>query len=161
MPTGIYPVKHIHHIVPKHMGGDDSPDNLTPPISVELHAALHKDLYDHFGFSGDFFAWNTLLGQSNKGIVPYMTGKTHSNKTKAKISRSKRGQKYGQQTEAHRKHLSNANKGQVPWNKGKKIPHSDETKRKLSEANKGKTISEESRKKISESMKRYHAGRLC
>jgi hypothetical protein len=36
--------KHIHHIQPKHMiGVDNSSDNLTPPISVVLHAALHKD----------------------------------------------------------------------------------------------------------------------
>ena len=27
---------HKHHILPKHMGSDNSPDNLTPPISVEL-----------------------------------------------------------------------------------------------------------------------------
>jgi hypothetical protein len=37
--------RHIHHIQPKYLIGiDNSPDNLTPPISVELHAALHKDL---------------------------------------------------------------------------------------------------------------------
>jgi len=23
--------KHKHHIIPKHMGGDNLPDNLTPP----------------------------------------------------------------------------------------------------------------------------------
>ena len=36
-------MKHKHHIIPKHMGGDNSKMNLTPPISVELHAAFHKE----------------------------------------------------------------------------------------------------------------------
>ena len=42
-------MKHKHHIIPRHMGGTDEPSNLTPPISVALHAALHKDLWEHFG----------------------------------------------------------------------------------------------------------------
>jgi hypothetical protein len=35
--------KQIQHIIPKHMTGgiyDNSPDNLTPKISSELHATL-------------------------------------------------------------------------------------------------------------------------
>ena len=40
------------------------------------------------------------------------------------------------------------------WNKGKKLePHSEETKRKISEANKGKTRTREVKRRISESLK--------
>lgn len=47
--------------------------------------------------------------------------------------------------------MSKAHKGQPSPHKGKS--HSEETKRKISEAKKGKDISEETRRKISESLK--------
>jgi len=59
--------KHKHHIQPKHMTGgiyDNSPDNITPPISIAMHAALHKDLYEHFGKTEDFLA-------SKKGTISW------------------------------------------------------------------------------------------
>ena len=49
--------------------------------------------------------------------------------------------------------LSQANKGQIPWSKGKKLgPFSSEHKRKLSDAHKGKTLSAKHKKQISESV---------
>ena len=47
-----------------------------------------------------------------------------------------------------RKKISEANKGKAPWNKGK--TPSEETRKKISESLKGKTHSTETRKKISE-----------
>jgi hypothetical protein len=44
-------------------------------------------------------------------------------------------------------------KGQSPWNKGKKEIYSKETREKMSKAKKGKPLSEEHRKKISEAHK--------
>lgn len=45
-------------------------------------------------------------------------------------------------------------KGYIPWNKGRKVgPRSEDTKRKLREANLGKHHSEEARRKMSESRK--------
>jgi hypothetical protein len=63
---------HKHHIIPRHMTDgvyDNSPDNITPPISVALHAAFHKDLYQHFGKMEDYLAWKSLLGMSLQGII--------------------------------------------------------------------------------------------
>ena len=77
--------KHKHHIIPKHMGGDDSPDNLTPPISIPLHAALHKDLYEHFGKEEDLFAHNVLVGLNVKGILK------HTEEAKRKMSLHQKG----------------------------------------------------------------------
>ena len=48
--------------------------------------------------------------------------------------------------------MSESHKGQIPPNKGK--PMSEEQKKKLSEINKGKHHTEESKRKISESLKR-------
>jgi group I intron endonuclease len=50
-----------------------------------------------------------------------------------------------------RRKLSEANKGQIPWIKNRH--HSEETRRKLSEAHKGKHPSEKTRKKLSEAGK--------
>lgn len=54
-------------------------------------------------------------------------------------------------TDEQKKKLSEAHKGKAPWNKGK--PMSEETKRKISESNKGKYHSEESKRKMSEAHK--------
>ncbi len=44
-----------------------------------------------------------------------------------------------------------ANKGHIPWMKGKH--HSDESKRKMSSASKGRKLSEETKRKISEALR--------
>jgi len=54
---------HRHHIIPKHMGGTDDEENLTPPISIAMHSEFHKDLYEHFGDKYDLIAWKALSGR--------------------------------------------------------------------------------------------------
>jgi hypothetical protein len=57
-------MKHIHHIVPKHMGGTDDPINLIE-LSVEEHAEAHKKLYEEYGNQYDRIAWMALSNQIN------------------------------------------------------------------------------------------------
>jgi hypothetical protein len=158
---------HIHHIEPKYLiGEDNSPNNLTPPISLELHAALHKDLFKHFGNTEDFIAWKSLLGLSLQGITftpeirkkmsEASIGRKHTEKFKQdlairnsqRIWKDSSRQKIGQaqqgriHTEEHNKKISENHKGM----KGKK--HSEESKKKMSEVKKGKKLSEETKKKI-------------
>ena len=81
-----------------------------------------------------------------------------SNETKEKISKANTGRKLSE--EARRK-ISESQRGEKNHNYGVKgknhylygVPKSEEHKRKLSEANKGRTLPEESRKKISEANK--------
>lgn len=54
---------HKHHIVPRHAGGDNAPENLTPPISIRLHAAFHWDRWKHVGAIQDKIAAFMLLGR--------------------------------------------------------------------------------------------------
>lgn len=54
-------MRHIHHIVPKHMGGSDDPSNLVS-LTVEEHAAAHKTLYEKYGKKEDYIAWKGLEG---------------------------------------------------------------------------------------------------
>lgn len=57
---------HTHHIVPRHMGGDDSPDNLVE-LSVEDHAQAHRILYETHGLKADLMAWLMLSGKTTEG----------------------------------------------------------------------------------------------
>ena len=63
-------------------------------------------------------------------------------------------------SEEFKEKISEANKGRIPWNKGKHGIYSEETLKKRSESLKGKTgywtnkhLSEETKKKLSESLK--------
>lgn len=55
--------KDKHHIIPKHDGGTDDPDNITPPISKRMHAMFHYDRWKALGQYKDFLAWRMLMGQ--------------------------------------------------------------------------------------------------
>jgi hypothetical protein len=55
--------RHRHHLIPKHMGGTDDEENLTPPISIQLHAEFHRQLYEEFGKTEDLIAWKALSGR--------------------------------------------------------------------------------------------------
>ena len=111
-------MKHIHHIIPKHMGGTDDPDNLIA-LSIKDHAEAHKKLYEKFGKQEDYIAWmslssqigkdeifiqtSSLGGKLNKGkpkdkrhrekIKNAITGTSHSQEVKKKISKSMLGNK--------------------------------------------------------------------
>jgi len=57
-------MKHIHHIVPKHMGGSNDPSNLIE-LTIEEHAEAHRKLWEKHGKWQDKIAWKTLSGQIN------------------------------------------------------------------------------------------------
>ena len=57
-------MKHKHHIIPKHMGGSDEPDNLIE-LSIEEHAQAHKELWEKYNQEWDRIAWLSLSGQIN------------------------------------------------------------------------------------------------
>jgi hypothetical protein len=50
---------HKHHIIPKHAGGTDDPDNIIE-LSVEEHAEAHRRLYEQYGRVQDKVAWMGL-----------------------------------------------------------------------------------------------------
>jgi hypothetical protein len=56
---------HVHHIVPRHMGGTDDPSNLVE-LTVEEHAEAHRILYEKYGHWEDKIAWEGLSGQITK-----------------------------------------------------------------------------------------------
>lgn len=86
------------------------------------------------------------MSESAKGEKHPMYGKHHSEEAKRKMSESAKGRQFSEET---RRKLSEAKKG-------KGMQFSEETKRKMSEAKKGKYRSEEIKRKISEANKGRH-----
>lgn len=54
-------MKHKHHIIPRHMGGTNDPENLIS-LTPEEHAEAHRILYGNYGKIEDYLAWKGLLG---------------------------------------------------------------------------------------------------
>ena len=96
---------HIHHIIPRHMGGTDHPDNLIE-LSIEKHAQAHKKLYEEHGKIEDKMAWKGLAGMINDEEIIKMRqsiggknvkGYKRTSENCANISAVKLGKKIGKQ----------------------------------------------------------------
>jgi hypothetical protein len=91
-------MKHKHHIIPKHMGGDDSEENLIE-LSIEEHALEHKKLWEKYGHQEDYLAWQGLSGLMTKEELVKEMLKMAGQKG-AKISNMKR---WGTVRKTHKK----------------------------------------------------------
>jgi len=143
-------MKHTHHIIPKHMGGSDDPENLIE-LTIKEHAEAHRVLYEQHGKWQDKVAWQGLLGlipheqimkemyAARRGSGNNFYGKKHTEETKKLISEKTKGKLKGIPKSAEtRKKMSENNGrsqlGKTPWNKGKTSVQlkSLETKMKVS-----------------------------
>jgi hypothetical protein len=123
-------MKHLHHILPRHMGGTDDPSNLVE-LTIEEHAEAHRKLYEEYGRLQDKRAW--------LGLTKIMSGEEI---IKEILTSPK--------SEEHKRKISRAHKGKPkPWligtrngagNAGK--PKSEDHKRKIAEAHTGKVRGE-------------------
>ena len=102
-----------------------------------------------------YWQGKTLSEKTRKKMSESRKGKKLSEETRKKMSESRKGENnpmYGKTfSEETRKKMSKSRKGENNPMYGKR--HSEETRKKMSEALKGKTHSEETRKKMSESKK--------
>jgi hypothetical protein len=168
-------VIHKHHIIPRHMGGSDDPENLIE-LSIEEHAEAHRKLYEEHGRWQDKVAWQGLLGligyddilremnAARRGENHPFYGQPRSESTKQKISESLQGHNVSDKTrqlwqqqrtgrvvsEDTKQKISAGNKGKIRSEEHKqklRVPKSDEHKKKISAGNKGKIRSEEDKQK--------------
>ena len=151
--------KHKHHIIPRHAGGSNDPDNLVY-LTIEEHADAHKKLYEEYGRWEDRLAYEGLSGQIGKDEIweeiyknrKTFLGKTHSEETKKKISETKKRQERLGLTKSHneewRKNQSEKLMGHKSY---------ETQKSAVSKAMKGVPKSEEHKRKISENKKKWWA----
>ena len=148
-------MKHKHHIIPRHAGGSNDPSNLIE-LTVEEHAEAHRLLYEQYGRWQDKIAWETLSGHIGKEeAIKSVQGAANRGRKRtleqcerirqAAIERNKRWAENPEIRIAANRKISEAHKGKIrteehaknnrdsrlangkPW-------HSDETKKKISEA---------------------------
>ena len=125
---------HIHHILPKHMGGTDEETNLIK-LTVDAHAEAHKKLWEEYGHWQDYLAWQGLSKRvGREELIKMKYYYTHLGKPKS---------------EEHRQKLSESHKGKI---------FTEETKNKMSLSAKGnknrrgKPMSDELKKQYSQNM---------
>lgn len=131
-------------------------NEIKPPRDKSRIILLKKNLLEEEAFKHEIYMI-AVLGRKDlgTGILHNRTnggegssGRICSEETKVKIGTAQKGDKnhaYGKSlSEEHKRKLSEAGKGRV---------FSEETRKKLSEKSKGRTMSEESRKKISQARK--------
>jgi len=91
MPTNIY---HNHHIIPKHAGGTNAPENIVRLTRLE-HSQAHYDLWLEHGKSEDYgaaviLARGEIDGLDNSGKNNPFYGKKHTEETKRRIGETSR-----------------------------------------------------------------------
>ena len=144
--------KHKHHIIPRHAGGSNDPDNLVY-LTVEEHAEAHKKLYEEYDRWEDNVAFKSLSGLIGKdemweGIYKNRKtwlGRKHTEESKKKISETKKRAERLGLTKAHNEEWRKNHSEKLMGHK------SYETQRNaVSKAMKGKPKSEEAKRKMSD-----------
>ena len=106
---------HRHHVVPLHMGGSDTPDNVVVVTKAE-HAEAHRLLWLAHGKREDFCAWQFLLGQMNAPEISKELRREWARRGGLAAGKSLKPKK--PRGAEWRRKLSEARIGKSPWNKG-------------------------------------------
>lgn len=146
-------MKHIHHIIPKHMGGSDDLSNLIE-LSIKDHAEAHRLLYEKYGKIQDYYAWQGLIRNVKKEDI--FLGLMKSKEIREKISNGVQNH-WNNLTEEEkiiRRNQFLEIRKLTPGSKGKNWKLSEETRKKQS-----KPKSEDHKKNISKSLKGKRIGK--
>ena len=133
-------MNHVHHIVPKHMGGTNDDNNLIK-LPIWAHAEIHKRLWEVYGKLEDKLAYCSLIGKTDeieelrikiakRKYQEWLSGnKDEVEKWKNNISNSLKGKRY--LPDEHYKKVGKMLRG---------IPRTEEVKNKISMSKRGKSI---------------------
>lgn len=138
---------HHHHIIPKHAGGTDDESNLEW-VTPEVHAERHRVLWETHHRIEDKIAWLALSGQTEEFekervqlVKNKLTGVPKSAEHRAKISAALKGRKRASRP-SHRKGKrlpkEHADKVRLALKRVHAAGFTEDHRRKLSEAKRGK-----------------------
>ncbi len=148
---------HIHHVLPKHMGGGDEEENLVV-LTVEEHALAHEALWKKYGQYGDYLAYRMLSGQ----IAPSEASRLAKLEGCRSGGRANKGipKKYTPESRARlRTKQRIAHLGQPAWNKGKTGIYSERTLQALRDARKKQVSPMKGRRHTAEAKARISAAK--
>lgn len=160
-----------HHIIPGSLGGSDSPDNMVT-LTAREHFICHmlltkmtdgadyKKMVHAFWLMCNYrsgnqerdYKINSVMYESlKKRRSDILTGIPMPQETRAKISKTMKGVKKNTFSEEHKKKLSEAFKGRTAWNKGKKglYTASEEAKQKMRDTKRNWKLSDSAKQKLS------------
>ena len=106
-------IKHKHHIIPKHMGGLDTPENLIE-LSIDEHAEAHRKLYERYGKWQDKVAWLSLSKQidtAERHLMIVSAPKSEEFKIKMLGNKNASGNKGKPKTDKHKRKIAESKKG--------------------------------------------------
>jgi hypothetical protein len=139
-------IKHKHHIIPRHAGGTDDPENLIE-LTISEHAEAHRLLFEEYGRWQDEVAWKALSGQIATAEI-----------NQIKNSERQRGEKnhmYGKPGPMRGKTHTLESKDKIKSARKKQvIVHSEDTKRKIGNAHRGKITPDHVKVAVAESNRR-------
>jgi len=131
-------VIHKHHIIPRHMGGNNDPSNIQT-LTVEEHARAHKILWETYNKIEDYVAWQGLAGYAPKAELIRLL-LSHKSKGRKPWNYGKSG-------------YSVPASEQVIMNNRRRM-QLDSERKKISDSLKGRTFTEEWKEKLSAAAKK-------
>jgi hypothetical protein len=143
-------IYHMHHIIPRYMGGTDEPSNLAK-LPLWAHAEVHKRLFEVYGNIEDDIASRMLSGKT-EGTEELRIELAKRNFQKWLKEKPKQVEEWKEKQRKVRKGKPSILPPEHYQKVGdmlRGIPRSQEVKNKISKANKGKT------KDLSKQMKTY------
>lgn len=138
-----------HHITPKCIGGTDDEENLIDLYAREhfiAHMMLAKENPDNKKLT---LAWHIMTNVKTTHQQRYQVTPEEYEESRIAYIKTMIGENNPSKSEETRRKKSEAIKGEKNHNYGKH--RSTSTRKKISEAHKGKVLSDDTRKKISES----------
>jgi hypothetical protein len=134
-------IYHIHHIIPRYMGGTNAPSNLIK-LPLWAHAETHKRLFEVYGNIEDNIAYRMLSGKTEEGekLRIELAKRNYQKWLKEKPEEVKEWKEKNNKNRKGNPSILPPEHYQKQAEKLRGIPRSQEVRDKISKAKKGKSV---------------------